>query len=352
MYIGDEGSPTVVACTFRQNSASVGAGLCNTNGSPTVEGCGFYDNVATTDGGGVATLDGSYPTFLHCTFGGNDAMRGGGMHSRLCTPTLSHCRFCANTAFFGAALDNLDVSMLLSNCTISANEALIVGGVNCSSISDLDASNCILWNNADYGGTGETAQLMGGTLNINYSCVQGWTGGLGGAGNFDLDPLWVDPDGMDDVAGTLDDDVHLLPNSPCIDTGDPASEFGFEPEPDGGRVNMGAYGNTPEAATRGWLYITGYEQVSKRRVGRTTFEYELNLTMTNRSSSDVANVLAELLEVPANVEIITNQVSVGDPRGRRNGDYRGYVHDPRGARADDRPVLDQLAGRVHPRRPE
>ena len=44
-------------------------------------------------------------------------------------------------------------------------------------------------------------------------------------------------------------DYHLLACSPCIDTGDPASDYSLEPEPDGGRVNMGAYGNTPEATS-------------------------------------------------------------------------------------------------------
>ena len=37
-------------------------------------------------------------------------------------------------------------------------------------------------------------------------------------------------------------------NSPCIDAGDPKSEYKNEPKPNGGRVNMGAYGNTKEAS--------------------------------------------------------------------------------------------------------
>ena len=36
--------------------------------------------------------------------------------------------------------------------------------------------------------------------------------------------------------------------SPCIDAGDPASDWSNEPAPNGGRVNMGAYANTPEAS--------------------------------------------------------------------------------------------------------
>jgi hypothetical protein len=37
-------------------------------------------------------------------------------------------------------------------------------------------------------------------------------------------------------------------NSPCIDAGDPLSDFLDEPYPNGRRINMGAYGNTSQAS--------------------------------------------------------------------------------------------------------
>jgi hypothetical protein len=39
--------------------------------------------------------------------------------------------------------------------------------------------------------------------------------------------------------------------SPCIDAGDPASSYSLEPSPNGGQVNMGAYGNTAQASMTG-----------------------------------------------------------------------------------------------------
>ena len=36
--------------------------------------------------------------------------------------------------------------------------------------------------------------------------------------------------------------------SPCIDAGDPLSDYSLEPRPNGRCVNMGAYGNTIEAS--------------------------------------------------------------------------------------------------------
>ncbi len=44
-------------------------------------------------------------------------------------------------------------------------------------------------------------------------------------------------------------DLHLRPESPAIDAGDPSSPFGMEPLPNGGRVNIGRYGGTSEATT-------------------------------------------------------------------------------------------------------
>ncbi|MFC1704661.1 right-handed parallel beta-helix repeat-containing protein, partial [Candidatus Omnitrophota bacterium] len=52
-----------------------------------------------------------------------------------------------------------------------------------------------------------------------------------------VDPLFVD------------DDYHLQEfYSPCIDKGHPDDDFSQEPYYNGNRINMGAYGNTPEAA--------------------------------------------------------------------------------------------------------
>jgi hypothetical protein len=42
-------------------------------------------------------------------------------------------------------------------------------------------------------------------------------------------------------------DYRELPGSPSINAGNPADAFRLEPEPNGGRVNQGAFGNTPFA---------------------------------------------------------------------------------------------------------
>ena len=49
------------------------------------------------------------------------------------------------------------------------------------------------------------------------------------------------------VNGGADDDFHLLTGSPAIDAGDPTTPFLQEPSPNGGRVNQGYDGDTPQA---------------------------------------------------------------------------------------------------------
>jgi parallel beta-helix repeat protein len=77
-----------------------------------------------------------------------------------------------------------------------------------------------------------------------------------GQGNIDADPLLADPDALDfhleSCFGRWDLNseswVTDADTSPCIDAGDPNSVVVFEPFPNGGIVNIGAHGNTPEAS--------------------------------------------------------------------------------------------------------
>ena len=48
--------------------------------------------------------------------------------------------------------------------------------------------------------------------------------------------------------GGTDDNFHVASDSPTIDAGDPASYYLSEPVPNGGRINLGFDGNTPQAA--------------------------------------------------------------------------------------------------------
>jgi len=127
--------------------------------------------------------------------------------------------------------------------------------------SPVTITNCIIRGNiADEG----NPQVFG-SPSIRYSNVEG---GFPGDGNIDEDPLFADP---------FHFDFHLLSSygrwtehgwvadeesSPCIDAGDPASDYLREPGGNGERVNMGAYGNTPQASRGGYLLTVASSPVS------------------------------------------------------------------------------------------
>ena len=147
--------------------------------------------------------------------------------------------------------------MDLTNCTIANNLARDYGGGIVSNYK-LKLLNCILWDNSDVWmqSEDELAQINAENPIINYSCVQGWTGTLGGIGNIDIDPEFADLNNDDyhlkSTVGRWDPNnkiwVQDNVTSPCVDAGDPNIYWGQELWPHGGRINMGAYGGTSEAS--------------------------------------------------------------------------------------------------------
>ncbi|RLI99161.1 MAG: hypothetical protein DRP08_07515, partial [Candidatus Aenigmatarchaeota archaeon] len=81
-----------------------------------------------------------------------------------------------------------------------------------------------------------------------------YNGVSAGEGDISVDPLFADPDNGDfhlkSQYGRWNGSVWVIDDvtSPCIDAGDPEDDYSNEPEPNGGRINLGAYGNTPEAS--------------------------------------------------------------------------------------------------------
>ena len=230
-------------------------------------------------GGGIYCYYSS-PTISKCVISGNWANFGGGIYGHNAGPTLTNCVLSGNWAiFYGGGVYNMDGNgiVALANCTLSGNSADNGGGIH-SQNSDLLLTDSIIWGNNDNGGVDESAQIdvNDSVALVNYCCVQGWTGALNGIGSFDADPCFAEPgywndnstpaDASDDFwadgdyhlkskAGRWDpnenDWVHDDTTSPCIDGGDPNSDWSAEPWPNGKRVNMGAYGGTNRASMSG-----------------------------------------------------------------------------------------------------
>jgi hypothetical protein len=144
----------------------------------------------------------------------------------------------------------------LRNLTIVNNDF----GIDLWNLPSPSISNCIFWGN-------ETSDIY--TLafnpNVTYSCIER---PAEGEGNISEEPLFADT-----VAG----DYHLISvigrylpdnskprqpkpenwvidqvHSPCIDAGKPETNSMNETMPNGGRINMGAYGSTAFASESPW----------------------------------------------------------------------------------------------------
>lgn len=274
--------------------------LCDASG-PLIKNCIVIANEARTGGGGIDCSD-SNSIIDNCIISGNKVTSfyhdGGGLsifgYSGSGGPTLINCVISGNYATGdGGGISCGKSNSSFINCTIYGNRAAILGGgIACGTPWDNMASmqNCIIWGNeASYGG--EQMALTGGgvsgqmRLKLVYCVVQNepnaikcgldcskiegdWTS---------TEPFFIAPGYWESYEPNaiyyqpppwirwIEGDYHLKsqagrwdPNSQnwiqddvtsaCIDAGDPNSPIGHEPFPNGGIINIGAYGGTAEAS--------------------------------------------------------------------------------------------------------
>ena len=181
---------------------------------------------------------------------------GGAVLCKNASPAFRNCIFTLNYAGMGGAIYACGTAEtgngpVVANCTFTANTAGVGGAVLAVENARPAVSNSILWGDS----TTELAQLPEGTgfSRASYSDI---AGGYPGTGNIDADPLFASASdlhlqskyGRWTAAGWVCDAA----TNPCIDAGDPASPCTLEPKPNFGRINLGAYGNTPQASKSGW----------------------------------------------------------------------------------------------------
>jgi Tol biopolymer transport system component len=133
-------------------------------------------------------------------------------------------------------------SPTIKNLTIVDNKYGIAAFVG----SEPDISNCIFWRNTD-------SDLQECTARYSRTSNPG-------EGNIDADPCFVDVNNADyhllSQRGRYwpAHDVWVLDKvtSPCVDGGDPYDNPSGEPMPNGGRIDIGAFGGTPFASLSDW----------------------------------------------------------------------------------------------------
>jgi len=292
----DNSSLTMTGCLISGNSASGttrgvdgnGGGIfCGRQSELVLTRCRMLENSAGINGGAVMCWDNSALTMIDCDVIDNTSGRwSGGIGSENSSLTFTRCLIARNTAalFCGAIQGSYtDSSLSINNCTVTGNSAGQDGGaIYCWDGASVTITNSVFWGNTAPNGREVYLQRSPSTLNITYSNLAGGSAGVHvgggstanwGEGNIHVDPGFVS-NGYWDRNGTLRDesddfwveaDYHLKsqagrwePNtqswiqddvtSPCIDTGDPMSPMGAESFPNGGFVNMGAYGGTAEAS--------------------------------------------------------------------------------------------------------
>jgi hypothetical protein len=288
-----EAQSTANECSIISNRADCGGGLMLAVGAA-AKRCMISDNVANLEGGGVrmwlapsAIQDckivgnrsevnggGIYAFWgtkvIGCEIKGNHAIQGVGGGAALCGPPggtfIQNSLVLSNTAVRGGGLWLADATV--QNCTIVGNSGSISGGgVHC--VNGGTVENTIIFSNRSLTGSNYYNDGQG----WSYSYCRVTPAIQSGPGNMDADPRFADPghwdpnstlDALDDDFW-VDGDYHLKSQagrwdpkaqtwvkdnmtSPCIDAGDPNSDWTAELWPHGKRINMGAYGGTAEAS--------------------------------------------------------------------------------------------------------
>ncbi len=124
----DGTSPTVINCTFSENSSEWGGGgMANIHSIPKVTNCTFTGN-STLSGGGGMYNDGEVPLVTNCTFSQNSAVGGGGMLNDLSSPNVTNCTFTDNTADFGGGIFTGGGIPTVTDCSFCSNDPDAIGG--------------------------------------------------------------------------------------------------------------------------------------------------------------------------------------------------------------------------------
>lgn len=241
------GTLNVTNSIISGNSATTGGGGIFNSGTLTVMFSTFSGNTTPNIGGGISNS--GTLTVSHSTFNGNSAnISGGGIHhSGTSSSIVRNSTFSGNTTgIFGGGIYSTDQSILtVTNSTFANNAAngtgAAGGGVyKLAGAGTLTLRNTIVANSISGGSCSAGITNGGNNLDSGASC--GWGSNSGSRSN--TNPL----------LGTLANNggstmtLALLPGSPAINTGNPATctltdQRGVA-RPQGGACDIGAYEKT------------------------------------------------------------------------------------------------------------
>jgi len=199
---------------------------------------------------------------------------GGAIICDFASPTIRNCIIVNNKGYDGGGIGYYQSDSLLLNCTIVNNHCDLNGGGVYAVLSNVTIRNCIIWQNSlddpEYNNGPQIALESDSIASVSYCNIEDGLLGTSAIastlnwleGNIDNDPNFAsfdtntEPDTWDfrlqSQFGRWDNNTNQwitdADTSQCIDAGDPNSNWPQELWPHGGKINIGAYGGTPQAS--------------------------------------------------------------------------------------------------------
>jgi hypothetical protein len=219
-------SPTINSCVFRHNHARTGGAImCTDDSEAIIINNTIVENSAELDGAAIALY------YAYCTIANN---------------VIAHN---SADAVGGGIVNYLGCPSIINNTIVhNRPSALHLEMTSPYASTFSDVVNNIVWDNEVF--LSDSVEAW--EYEVQYNDIQG---GWPGTGNIDVDPLFADTAAGDyhlkSQAGRWDSATQSWVSdsvtSPCIDAGDPSSDVADEPQPNGQRIDMGAYGGTDQA---------------------------------------------------------------------------------------------------------
>jgi len=301
---------------IRNNQAGRGAGINVNGGNVTIRGNKISGNIADSDhGGGLYIgapnaeisendiIENEVGRDIGYGWGGGIVILNEGSHA-----VISNNRIIANSAptegsgvFIDDGAGALIQNNLIANnaCTQDGGVAIYVDGagegnpgdlgstatiINCTVVGnfcttavaggngiEVERNSQVIVENSIFWGNGGDDFFVDGSSKLTVTFCNSEES-IQGEGNFQGDPLFANEDSDDfhlqSTGGRWDPLANAgngafvadAADSPCLDAGNPATEFANESSPNGGRVNLGWYGNTAEASKS--ANISSVEQIT------------------------------------------------------------------------------------------
>lgn len=256
--INGDGAGPVITLDSDEDSNTLITGFTITNGS-------------MDSGGGIFILCSSPRIEKNIIVGNTAYYEGGGIYCREDHAQIRYNIITQNYAPTGGAIGLFDSFAVLQNNLIYLNDADFDPAIWCTGGQPAIVNNTIADNSVFYDSASSALYISSSLSPIVYNNIIAYNygapaifnaGGLS-AGQFRYNDVYSNPFG--NYAGISDQtgingnisvdpdfvnqgsDYHLSAGSLCIDAGDPLSDYSNEPQPNGGRINLGNYGNTSEA---------------------------------------------------------------------------------------------------------